>query len=526
MNKEMKKSNIIILLAIIILIQLVARLYVGNKKEYLHIDEAYSYSLMNYDKIQITENADFYNNWHTKDYYIDYLAVNSDEVKDWKPVYENQKNDVHPPLYYLLLRVAASFTIDGFTKWTGIILNMITFVFSSIFIYLISDRIFKNKKMALFVTLITGLTLGALDTTAYIRMYELANLFILIITYLHMKLYSKENLETKDLVAVGVTALLASFTHYYLIIYMVVLFIMFVVKYIKAKQYKNLAKYIASFALAAILSIAIFPHSLTHMFGGYRGQGAASNLVNMNTFFQDIGQYLNILNKGIANNLAIVLIIVYIIFNQKRKKNTVNVAEKIENEETNLIFIPAIIFFILVAKMSPYKELRYIMPIISVSVIYLIYIFAQLFKETLDEKKAKIATVVLFTIMIISPAFTGGKLEFTYTKMNNLAEKMEEKSDIPALYIFDETNIRFLDDIYMFTKIDESYIMSNTKANIENIQNVLKGKDISKGLMFIYNYGDSGVDIDKIKNEIMEKYNYTQAEDVQALNIGRVIYLH
>lgn len=526
MKQEMKKSTVIIALTIIILIQLIVRIYVGNQKEYFHIDEAYSYSLMNYDKIQITENEDFYNNWHTKGYYIDYLAVNGDEVTDLKPVYENQKNDVHPPLYYLLLRIAATCTINEFTKWTGLILNMIIFVFSSIFIYLIGIRIFKNKKMALFVCLITGLTVGALETTAYIRMYELANLFILIITYLHMKLYSKKDLETKDLLAIGVTALLGSLTHYYIIIYMAVLFIIFVAKYIKEKQYKNLAKYVITFAIAAVLSLAIFPYSLKHMFGGYRGQGAASNLMNMDTFFQDIGQYLNILNKGIVNNLAIILIIIYIIFNQKRKKNNKNVVEKIDNEEMNLIFIPTVIYFILVAKMSPYKELRYIMPIISVATLYVIYIFNQLFKETLTDKKAKIATVALFTIMIISPVFTGLKLDFTYTKMNHLADKMEEKSDVPALYIFDETNIRFLDDIYMFTKLDESYIMSTTKANVENIENVLTGKDTSKGLIFIYNYGDAPADIEGIKNGIMEKYNYTEVEDVQQLNIGKVLYLH
>ena len=134
LSKKLSKKAIIISLAIIIIIQILARIYVGYKKEYFHIDEAYSYSLMNYDKIQITENDDFYDTWHTKDYYIDYLSVNSDEVWNLKPVYENQKNDVHPPLYYLLLRIAASFTIDGFTKWTGIILNIIIYVFKYLYI--------------------------------------------------------------------------------------------------------------------------------------------------------------------------------------------------------------------------------------------------------------------------------------------------------------------------------------------------------------------------------------------------------
>ena len=88
---KMKKSVLVLILTIIILIQILARMYVGFQKEYFHIDESYSYSLMNYDKIDITNNEDFYNNWHTKDYYIDYLSINEQEKWDWRPVYENQK---------------------------------------------------------------------------------------------------------------------------------------------------------------------------------------------------------------------------------------------------------------------------------------------------------------------------------------------------------------------------------------------------------------------------------------------------
>ena len=128
----LKNENkiVITLLIIIIFLGVITRLYIGNKKEYLQIDEGYSYGLMNYDKIDLTKNDDLYDNWHTKEYYKDYLSISNEETLDFTPVYENQKNDVHPPFYYLLLRIAASFTIDSFSMWTGIILNIIIFVIS------------------------------------------------------------------------------------------------------------------------------------------------------------------------------------------------------------------------------------------------------------------------------------------------------------------------------------------------------------------------------------------------------------
>ena len=185
----MRKKTTIILI-IIILVQILIRIYFGYQKQYFHMDEMYSYGLMNYNKLNIADNEDFLNKWHNKEYFEDYLEVNNNEIYNIKPVYENQKNDVHPPLYYLLLRISATFTINKFTKWTGILLNITIFIISSIMVYLISKELFKNKIYAVLTTLINGLTLISLNSTLYIRMYELCNLNILIITFLHMKIYN------------------------------------------------------------------------------------------------------------------------------------------------------------------------------------------------------------------------------------------------------------------------------------------------------------------------------------------------
>ena len=109
----MKRTSKIIL-AIFLIIQTILYVWVGTQKSYLHIDEAYSFGLANYDKIDIQNNEDFFDTWHTKQYYEDYLSIQEDEVFDFKPVYENQKNDVHPPLYYLLLKLAMNFTKGHF----------------------------------------------------------------------------------------------------------------------------------------------------------------------------------------------------------------------------------------------------------------------------------------------------------------------------------------------------------------------------------------------------------------------------
>ena len=58
------------------------------------------FGLASYNKTEIQNNSDFYNEWHKKEYYEDYLTVNENERFTFSQVYQNQKNDNHPPLYY------------------------------------------------------------------------------------------------------------------------------------------------------------------------------------------------------------------------------------------------------------------------------------------------------------------------------------------------------------------------------------------------------------------------------------------
>ncbi len=159
-------------------------------------------------------------------------------------VYENQKNDVHPPLYYLLLRIAMGFRTDSYSKWSGIILNIIIYIFITIFIYLIIKKLLegndKYKEKSAILALISSLTLSSINNAIYIRMYALATLNIVITTYLHLKLLDKKENSYKLLVAIGIFALVGSLTHYYYLFYLAMLFIMFVIKYVKEKNYKEM----------------------------------------------------------------------------------------------------------------------------------------------------------------------------------------------------------------------------------------------------------------------------------------------
>lgn len=579
---KIKEKTIIV---IILIIQTIIFVIAGINKSYIHMDEAYSLGLTNYNKVEIQQNEDFYNTWHNKEYYEDYLSVNDNEKNNFLPVYENQKNDVHPPLYYLFLRIAMQFNIGSFSKWPGIILNIIIYLFITIFMYLILRKLFAKSEnsqiKSAFLALISSLTLASINNAIYIRMYALSSLNILITTYLHLKLAEKKGNNYKLLVAIGISALVGSLTHYYYLFYLAMLFIMFVIKYLKEKEYKELAKYIITMIIAGILSLIIFPYSIKHMFFGYRGKGAINSLLNISEFFIKICQYILIINVYAFNNILFILVvfILGIIIYKKIKK--IKLIEK--NKYIKYILYPTIFYFLLVAMSAPWIELRYMMPICSIIFILIMYLLIMLLKNIVKEKTLNIIVIVIALLMFIMPFISnqiidisvGKKFKYeqenAYSSKQEIVEKLKSETNIPintfsnftdasiddtllfiknfkiepevlysnkhkitemiekeyknlpTLYLFNSNNNRFLDDILLFAKINKSYIAKDIECNSQNIKQIMKDKDTSHGILVFIN---DGQEKDEKIEIIKETLGFEQTTYLQRLNACDLYYIH
>lgn len=521
--KTSKKEVIIV--AIAIFVQTLIFIVVGMNKSYIHMDEGFSMGLTNYDKIKIQMNDDFYDTWHTKEYYEDYLIINEDEKFDFSPVYINQKNDVHPPLYYFLLRVAMSFHVGRFSMWSGIILNIIIYSGITVFMYLIIKKLLdgmdKCIEKSIVLAVLSSITVASLTNLVYIRMYALSTLNIVITAYLHMKLYECKETDYKLLIAIGISALIGSLTHYYYLFYLAVVFIMFTIKYIKEKRYKEFGKYFGALAIAGILSILIFPFSIQHMFFGYRGQGALSNLSNIANSLKGIATYLFIMNRyGFNNILFFILVSMMVIVIYKKMRNIEVLSEK--NRYVKYMLLPVIFYFLLVSISSPWKTLRYILPICGLTFILVFYYLYVLINNVVSNKVLNKIFVIIFVVMFIMPMCLHIPIQELYTDRAKIVEKLSNELNLPTIYAMRSNGNRFLDDIYLFSKIDESYIAKDIEYTKENIQKIFENKDISKGIIVFINTQQNNKEI--LEN-ICKATKLEKWEHLKRLNACDVYYV-
>ena len=124
-----KKFRIPIILFALLLFELIFALFWGSKKEGYYIDEPWSYGLANSYYQPFLQNDDTYmKQWQEPDFYYDYVVVNEGEAFSYDSVIYNQANDVHPPFYYILLHTICSFFVGTYSKWFGLVLNLVFYI--------------------------------------------------------------------------------------------------------------------------------------------------------------------------------------------------------------------------------------------------------------------------------------------------------------------------------------------------------------------------------------------------------------
>lgn len=500
MKSEVKKWWTAGMLAIIIIVQTVVYGLAGASKAYFHMDEIYSYGLANFERVQIYEDEQFYDTWHTPEYYEQYLAVDEDERWDLRPVYENQKNDVHPPLYYLLLRIGMELTPGKFSKWTGIILNIIIAAANTIVLYLVARKLLDKGKRAkvksLLAVAVVALTLATVSTVVYIRMYMLLTLMVSLTAYLHLRLFESEKLQPKLLVAIGATSLLGAMTQYYYWFFLAAMFVALVVHYVRAKRWWELKWYAVTIIGAGLISLVIWPFAIQHMFFGYRGEGVMQTLLQPLVVLANLWQFVGVIDEFVFHKLLLVIVLVMLALGgwllMRGKQEGV---KQTQRTKFVVVLFPVLFYLVIVAAASPFAALRYVAPVCGLLLLLVLMALDWLCEKTWGKKIGQIIMAVGLAIFsVVMPIAAQIEPDVTYPERAELVEKAKELHDVPVLYIFRTgDDWGFLNDILLFREFDESYLAKDN--GVERVTEVLREKNLDKGLVVFINDGQDNAKI-------------------------------
>ena len=268
---------------------------------------------------------------------------------------------------------------------------------------------------------------------------------------------------------------------------------MYIIKYVKQKNIKNITMFFFTLLMSALTGICIFPYSIKHIFFSYRGQEVTSNLLNFSNITYKIRENIAIINDEIFHGdgfiiiaLMSVLCVIWVIVNKKK----CNIKHE-KNSYIKYVMVPTIIYLAIITIASPYEDLRYLMPVIPFIFLGLVYVAKDLLQDIVDSKYA------FFIILLVTCCFSITTIPSlsnnTYTNIGSkktlsyVEDNLESK---PMICVYDELsaqNNKIMEMYEVLTKVDKTFILSTEDISISKIKNALSQVDTSEGFSLILN---------------------------------------
>ena len=195
--------------------------------------------------------------------------------------------------------------------------------------------------------------------------------------------------------------------------------------------------------------------------------------------------------------------------------------------EWNIVLWPTVVYFLIVAAVSPFIELRYIMPITGMAVVLVIAGTYKVVSKVWPERWRNVAVGTMVGVMMLAAPvqlMTGMmRLELLYRDRQQVMSLVEKVPGAPILYFITTENNRFLDNILPFAEAEESYLaLDMLKPTEQKVKEILHGKGLKDGLIV---FVSTSQDVDEALKAVKAATGFTHVDFIQGINTCDVYYL-
>ena len=428
--------------------------------------------------------------WRTREDAEDYVKAGENRF-NYISVYYNQLKDVHPPLFYMLVHTLSSIFNNTFSKYIIFFVSLPFFLATCYFlrkIFIVIDR----KEIALIGVGLYAFSMGAISTMMFQRMYMMLTFFTTVYLYIHLLIRKNDYDTTKKtrLALFGVTVL-GFLTQYYFCVYAVFIALVMTVLFIKKKKYKELFRYIRTLVISAFVGLLIFPFAIQHIFFSYRGVSSFGNTGYLDRLFE-FGK--NIVEAfGCNNMIALAMIILAIFSNALKRKKNIDILV--------IIAVPVVLYVLVISKIAPYLEIRYIMNILPIIAMMMVMLISGIFENKFYNTLLAFVLVTLITIysfIFIKPMF----LYEGYQEYIDISEKYSEDSVVFVGYTF----FNHIQSVPEFMNYKQTLMLSKDQLDLTKDDEVLESSN--EFILIVNKYLGN----EEVLKTVMENTGYSQYE--------------
>ena len=483
----------------ILILQLITVFWFGEQKQGFHYDEYYSYYSSNVTYALVPTDMEWKD---TEEIRSEFMAIEGEGL-GFGMVKLMQSLDVHPPLYYYLLRIVCFLSAGIFSKWQGLSTNIVFFVLSWLMLAGITKEITGNdKKKILTVCTLFGFSPAIFSGIMFIRMYMMLSFVCLWISYVHVRAIMKGQRTIRGFyLPVCILSFVGFHIHYYFAVFLfflaaaVSLYLFF-----HKENRKESFLYAGSVLFGLALSVIAYPACLKHIFRGYRGTEAQDAFFDLGNIDDRLSFFFNLTNEYVFGNMLAVLLLCLIILGLTKRagRNFKDLAagskileleeavqgekiavKKVWNSEKlayMLILFVTLGYFLVVAKtalLNAEEAIRYEMPIYGLLIILVVTGVGKLLEDFSTDKNKKVLSGVFTGFMILTLAgeisgLINGKVCFLYPQDRENVEWASERHDEAVVYIYNPANQWMIwDESEELMQYEQIYFVNSEREDLQ-----------------------------------------------------------
>ena len=482
--KLMNSKNSVFFYSIIIFILAFGiRIYWVSQKEGINGDEALSVIISSYNDYGWEWNVDYdhskiYTGKEVKEITFWDNASIKNTFGDIRKLRLDTRDSPHTNFYYSLLRLSFAGVKTGNLHRIiiqGCILNLILFIISFFFLFLLLIKLFNNNFILAFALFVAFLNTGAISNTLLLRDYQLQETMLIVMSYIFVILYQKiaerQKIDSwQNLLLLAFPIALVLDSGYFVLIYVLLIFATLIVQSFITKQKKNIS-FLCSVFFSALVVTGVLYCKYYDGFIGDRGKEALGKLGIsglIQNFSVSFKCYFNLLNTYLFSVLLLFILfmsIIIIIYQNKLK------FKLIQSEIILLILISlSLVWSFGVIFVAPYKYLRYIVPTFPVMSLFIVLII-----QGIKTNKINYIFVGLILSIFIFNAFSIAKIE--NINKNVLNEQIFTQEPAIPVLVMNQTPWKYGDLV--------PYLNDSQNYEFVNSDSLLYKKISSKSELFL-----------------------------------------
>ncbi len=466
------KINDFLLLAVAVLLILANAVFFESRKESFFLDEKATFHIANAGYTSIGDFGKHLadNNFSVlKTFWEEYNKApmllgqryTYDEVSE---IFDAQKGgkftflstliltvpDSHPPFYYLMFNVFNSLLAGVSLMHVGFIINIIALLLTCVLLFRIVLYFTEDRFAGVLGVLFYGLSYDFINSAMYIRMYALLTFWLVLLLYLYLSMVKNNyRWDGNLLLKICIVEFFAMLTQFYAAIFIFPLFCITVITLLAHKM--TVRKYILSQIITAITYLIVWPMSVLQVLFNGRTEDIKNNAASF-MLFSRLREFADLLADSIFGGSKIVLLLAFVLLMLFGlfcliKEVRSGLLAFINSDRFVLgayLVIPASMFYVISAYISPWVVDRYVMPAIPIICAIIVIVFWKGFSMLV---KNSIIPISIFAVFIAAIYVLSLRLptEYAFSATEEKISFIDKYQGYEAIIIDPENDSEYLE---------------------------------------------------------------------------------